>query len=1138
MKNKALKCSVFAALVLSNFLYATNTPKIHKDINYPMPNNAPFVHLYYLDIGEKIKLDDESTETSGWLPDEYNMKYYDRIKEGVDYWAYMLNASTKNTKAAKIAVAFKNEEDDNACAVSDAIDTGYYTKLGSLLIKNEDLSTDDDPYSGIIVIDLPVNRSKDPDKPTTYYTDDMENLPRNNIYSDLTSTLIHEIAHAMGLSTNFDNTKIDGKDAIVFSKNPTIFGNHIYDIYGTQAKPGMQIESVSVTKQEQRNPDAFNLIIFDDNNGDSNGGAHYKSENITKLLTITDEDGKEQVAKIYFSDNDYIIMPDYTKLGYIQGGIPINSTELDGDETETSVVPELSHIELQNVLESHQTYRNYNTFTQAELVIMNDMGYNIDINKFYGSSLYNSGVSYINNNAYNELSPWGVGFHIYGTGNIIKQNVALNADGKYGIGIRMDGTYHNAMEDDGIKAAGNTLYINAPVSANGYKGQALVVSYGKEHDIVLNSSLSATGEKGKAAVFDFGSNKFGNGMQYRGSYTVKTTEDDGTIKYEYPTNKNLNGVLVNNFNIAGTITSSNEAIYISENALVKNINVLSGAKINGDIISKWDPDEKILQYIKNDGKDAYTYLNFGVLPNFGENTIKPDSKFTMSYDGDITGSNIAVTLLDGKLNYGGNAKVFNFDNQSDLNLLGTLNAQNIYEHGANATLSLAFDKCTPSSNDPQCNGKNIITTSLQAGSYDIKGGKLTLRPEFKNLNAPRLQNGSLIAFKDQAFGEASNNFEEIYTDDDNIFEYEIIQSNGGIELKPTLRSNAFIADNSDSNFNTAMAGVMANTSTPNNAKYDTFFNTYAMSKDTKAINNSVAQNHQLDIVANSLRTQNTALLDNLGFLNSFNDGEIATAINTKYRRVKGNDYKANDYELSLNVAKLTSNGHKLGAYLNTGSTNFKKSLNDNDEKDISAGMQASFNTGYFDVISSVNLGYGKAKTKHDIYGVQAKQIKGDFNAVKSGFALGVSKTHFINNELSARADILGTYTLFRQGAYSESGEIFTRKFEKQKHQIFGTSVGGALEYNKALSNASSLGFGGFAYYNFANKNELENKFKFSDDPKGTSMNQKIKFDRHSAYLGANVKYKKGGFYVKFGANSNLGKEYKAFEVKLNAGLSF
>ena len=348
-----------------------------------------------------------------------------------------------------------------------------------------------------------------------------------------------------------------------------------------------------------------------------------------------------------------IAWPDDADAPTVQG-LPLNGYE--GDDATS---PEMSHIELQNGQMSHQNYRNWCSFMEAELALMQDLGYDIDRGAYFGKSIYNSNLAdytnaqgffkrkqlddgtwvYVENEPSTQIH--GIGLHIYGSNNTVTQTGKILADGYSGIGIRVDGV-------------SNKLTINTDITAKGDYGNGLLVAYGKNHEITLNAgkSIQATGEDGVAARFDFGSNELGDQAGYRGSYinTKYTSQEeiDERAKEnpeaaaemqvgwseitidDLPTA--IQGALVEKFDVAGKLVGKKAAIYISPNAYVKNINILQSAEIEGHIISEWNPNKIIYQ--NEDGStiapllpngEGLTNLNFYGTHTFTDKILGQES---------------------------------------------------------------------------------------------------------------------------------------------------------------------------------------------------------------------------------------------------------------------------------------------------------------------------------------------------------------------------------------------------------------------------------------------------------------------------------------------------------------------------------
>ena len=514
--------------------------------------------------------------------------------------------------------------------------------------------------------------------------------------------------------------------------------------------------------------DAFYVIQDESNKPISNGGAYFTGANVQEVLTT-----KEELARIAWPDAT-ANSPDPVP------GLPIN-----GYEDEDDPAPELSHIELQNSMMSHQYYRNWCTYMEAEIALLQDLGYNIDRSKYFGKSIYNSGeiladdtidyFTYTNTKGFNSTQMHGIGLHVYGSYVDVTQAADINAAGDYGIGIRVDGV-------------GNKVTIDSNVSANGEGGNGLLVAYGKEHEVTLNAgkTIEATGTDGVAARFDFGSNELSDYTEYRGSYIQAknkeashgTAFDDSnwTITPYENLPSALQGELVTSFNVSGALKGQQAAIYISPNAYVKNINLFSGASLDGDIISKWNP-KKIIYGDKApalpSGVDGLTNLTFGgsvveenevVARSDSQGTstvttITPDANFNMSYSGKIDGiDSLKMNIAGGTLDYNGTANVYNvtinngatlkgkgtyvlntaeggtFTNNGNYELgdgIATINITGDYEQSSTGNLLVDFnsdagvDKLNINNGNATLSGKLTLTPQVD---YYYNGQQIKLDP--------------------------------------------------------------------------------------------------------------------------------------------------------------------------------------------------------------------------------------------------------------------------------------------------------------------------------------------------------------------------------------------------------------------------
>lgn len=481
--------------------------------------------------------------------------------------------------------------------------------------------------------------------------------------ADTTSVLYHEIGHALGVLNLADDYKYGPVDQI------SVWNSHLKDSYGHWLQPGMNVVSAD---QKDDLPDNAFIVGREESSGVYFHGEH--------------------VAEVLGNDNGLLIE------GY------------EGD------YPDLCHIELEHSLMSHQSYRNYTTFMEAELAALQDIGYRIDRRNFFGYSVYGDNGTVVNENGYfarnsegtaylhgvPNTATLGVGLHVYGKNNNITQAADLLACGTAGTGIRMDGSSNTLTIAPGVR-----------IAADGSWGTGLLVAYGKNQTVISRGDITALGEGGIAARFDFGNNLIGNDSEYRGSWIWNNTDgwnlvsDPSDPRYNKDIcdmELNLDGPLVSRFDVSGLLAGRDASIFISQNALVKNINVLSGAQLVGDIVSEWDPNNKDIQYTGDRG-DLHTALTFGHAARADGAAGAADDAFDMTLFGSVDGAkSIDMNLDAGRLAVTGTVNAYSLKNSGRLALYG------MDESGKSAHLTSSF-----------VNGENAVLETLVSASGKVNG---------------------------------------------------------------------------------------------------------------------------------------------------------------------------------------------------------------------------------------------------------------------------------------------------------------------------------------------------------------------------------------------------------------------------------
>lgn len=598
------------------------------------------------------------------------------ILKATDYLGALLKDSLNNTAPVRIELVPLDGPGELAAAAPtdpDSPEANQISTVGAALLENvfrdNSLAT-----QGIYLLWEPSEG-------------DWNDSPLMPLYQDskqtgLGSVTLHEFTHMLGFGTYAESTEkwhdINGDyyEEMSFSPVSLNWLAGLRDIYGHEAKPGMIILPVGAAAPTDGNEVFWIGPNWYQSHAEAGtfDGVYFTGEHVQAVL-----DG----AMIQFPDGNPSTVP----------GIPVTGWEADWIKEAEYFFPELSHIELQNSLLSHQNWRNWGTMMEAEIAVLQDLGYEIDRKDWFGHSVYNSGESaeqpyvYINRTPFyarNEngdgwlagipnTNPWGIGLHLYGQYTDVTQAADILTTGDYAIGVRVDGS-------------GSTLRIapSTHVRSDGEAGTGILVSYGKDHHVVSQGVVTALGNSGIAARFDFGYNVLGGGYEDRGSYRHWVYNDGGGDAKRDPARIGLDGALIDAFDLSGTLAGGKAAIFIGETAFVRAINVMAGARLEGDIVSEWIPSSALLTLPEESDFNAYaTEITFGLAANdAGEATSTAQSDFSLSYSGDIYGRTdsstengrltaaVRLRVAGGTLEYNGTADVLNVAVAKDAVLSG------------------------------------------------------------------------------------------------------------------------------------------------------------------------------------------------------------------------------------------------------------------------------------------------------------------------------------------------------------------------------------------------------------------------------------------------------------------------------------
>ena len=578
-------------------------------------------------------------------PEKQNMA------RGWSVWADVLGPTAKNSAALGVDVTMIDEVGNARCGSDISPLESGLTQLAEGIINGE-------PIEKRAFMDQ--GQSMSLGRPTV--------VPLHSDRGEIYSTAVHEAGHGLGLLTNMRKYKPGERTR--FSA---------MDMHLVSYATGSAVWLRDLTDMEQVVRRDEHGKYFTYRQAVDEHGVHYLSWDVElpegkPLPSGAFVIGDDSESDVFFQGPE--TMKTFSAYNAKTSGVRINGFEKMG----AAMRPELSHLELAHSMMSHQNYRNYNFFMEVELAVLKDLGYQIDLKRFYGTSIYGDNLDPIDNTTpfyarsadgkswlYGQPSEetFGIGLHVYGDGNTIVQKADILTRGEAATGMRIDGAGTNLTVPSGVQ-----------VRSDGTEGAGLLVAYGRNTKIAVQGTISAKGEGGMAVRFDFGGNCMGDLIEMRGSYIRKVLDNntqlvdgalEGADKAGFPLY--LEGPLVDSFNLAGSLEGRDASIFMSDNAFVKEINILSGASVKGDIVSLWDAKNPLLHQ-KAPKDSLYTALVFGRKAEADGGT-SPDRGFNMILEGSVRGpKGIDMSLEAGSLRVNGEVHVHRLVNHGWLDVRG------------------------------------------------------------------------------------------------------------------------------------------------------------------------------------------------------------------------------------------------------------------------------------------------------------------------------------------------------------------------------------------------------------------------------------------------------------------------------------
>lgn len=1102
LKKTALLLSLSACMALA----------VDTEIVYSK-NGRPIFELNFYNQGESSSFAGEIFTS----PYTLNQAQRKEILRATQFWANILGDRATNLEPLKFVVHTSPMENNAFAASYDRFWEGNNALFADMLYNNlskeefdqglveaTGLSYDDVKYTGIIGMGIS----------DWYIAPNPSTLPTNGNQFSIFGTFTHEIMHALGVGASAK--QVNGNFMFEISNS---FTTHLQDYKGVRASKDIAI----IDSKGQAN--ANNYFVVD------KGTNLFNQSNTIKSLSNSQ-------GHTYFVGDNVLEVIKNAELGFDGvNAVPINGWE-------NSSLDQLGHIELDNSLMSHQQWRNYNFYMEAELAILQDIGYDFDRKQYYGDSIYESnlnnwqstqgfndrneeGTAYIAN-TYNK-SDYGVGLHIYGRSNTATQNHDILSQGIAASGIRVDGS-------------NNTLNVNSKIHTIGAFSNALLVAYGKEHNINLNSGSELIAN-GIGVHINFGDNALGNNTEYRGSYMLSGVSIPSTVKDNLMQIFNLNGALVSNLNVkqGSYIEGSEAAIYIANNAFVENINIENGARIKGDIISLWDPDNERLK--ADDRKKYFTEVNFGTTPtstpsarasNLLASTSLNFDPNKVVFDGHILGCDSFKLNINTDFNTEKSIKVYDLS----LNSSASLGVNSVVEVKNN------FTQASSSTLQAPINSKGKLNIFV-GGNANLSGNlEFFLGKGFYNTSSISIDKSSLINGQTTSFANVS------FANDADFSKFLNISYDDASSTININRDYSSLAKNTS--ISNSLVSLALNSSP--NANVSSLFTELDFLTDearaTQALD-ELSSKVYLDAAKASLDFQkdmNDELVFDLYSKDIFKDDEWISTIYTfgTYNSVREDkdfsSYKSYGGGVNAKVTKSFNDTLDLGfnLILNASNYDFKRNTATLKSRGAYLGAFANVDLNNLFIFASLRAGMQNDSMNRVLnINTFSDTFKSSYNAFTTSELLGLGTNFNLSETFTLAPLAYIEHNSLSTPSIKEQGETSSLNIDKNTYHSLSSFLGLKLSYDKDFANGYGLGLSLLGGYNHFFLDNLNNEASFIND---TTSN--VKFysknyvkDKDSLRVQSAIDFTHDNFYSRVLFQSDI-KRNIDFSTRLEYGIRF